>query len=73
MLHLYIRTISPELDTSSLLNVTQATTYQEFIVILRLTCDLGRIDILLETALMSQYLKAPRQDHLQQVVHIFAY
>ena len=64
---------SPELDTSVLLNVAQATTYQEFIGMLRWACELGRIDILLETALMSQYLAAPRHDHLEQVVRIFAY
>ena len=64
---------SPELDTSMLLNVAQATTYQEFIDMLRWVCELGRIDILLETALMSQYLAGPRHDHLEQVVRIFVY
>jgi hypothetical protein len=64
---------SPELDDSPLLNVSQATTYQEFIGMLRWACELGRVDILLETALMSQYLAAPRHDHLIEVVRIFSY
>ena len=64
---------SPELDTAALLNVTQTTTYQEFIVMLRWACELGRIGILLKTALMSQYLAAPRQNYLEQVLRIFAY
>ena len=36
---------SPELDTPLLLNVAQATTYQELIGMLRWACELGRIDL----------------------------
>lgn len=63
----------PEVDESELLNPELSTRYQEYIGMLRWACELGRIDILLETALMSQYLAAPREGHLQMVIHIFSY
>ena len=63
----------PELDITEMLKVEDATTYQEFIGMLRWACELGRIDILLETALMSQYLAAPRQGHLEKLFNIFSY
>ena len=40
---------------------------------LRFACKLGRIDVLLETALMSQYLVAPRKGHLDKLFNIFSY
>jgi hypothetical protein len=48
--------------------------YQEIIGCLRWAVELGRIiDILLETALMSQHLALPREGHLEQVLHIVGY
>ena len=35
--------------------------------------EIGRIDILLETSLMSAQLALPRIGHLEQVMHIFGY
>ena len=40
---------------------------------LRWACKLGRIDLLLETALMSQYLTAIRKGHLDKLLNIFSY
>ena len=40
---------------------------------MRWMCEIGRIDILHETALLSQYLAGPRWEHLQQAVNVFAY
>lgn len=40
---------------------------------LRWAVELGRVDILLEVALLSQYLANPRVGHLEQVYHIFGY
>ena len=34
---------------------------------------MGRVDILLEVSLLSQYQAAPREGHLEQLLHIFAY
>ena len=40
---------------------------------LRWAVELGRVDILLEVALLSQYLANPRKGHLDQVYHVFGY
>ena len=63
----------PELDASNLCDDNLTTIYQNLIGILRWTCELGRIDILHEVSLLSQYLAQPRIGHLQQAVNIFYY
>lgn len=40
---------------------------------LRWATEIGRVDVLLETSLLSQYQVAPRARHLEQALHIFAY
>ena len=47
--------------------------YQNLIGILRWMCELGRIDILHEVSILSQYLPQPCTGHLQQVINIFHY
>jgi hypothetical protein len=47
--------------------------YRQLIGILRWSVEIGRLDIYLETALLSQYLASPREGHLEAVYHIFAY
>ena len=63
----------PELDTSPELKAEGLQRYQELIGILRWAVELGRVDILLETALMSTHLALPRRGHLEQLHHIFGY
>ena len=63
----------PELDITSLLNDEETNVYQNLIGILRWLIELGRIDILLEVSLLSQYLASPRIGHLQQLFNIFRY
>jgi len=63
----------PELDISPLLDDAQANYYQNLIGILRWAVELGRIDIHVDVALLSSYLAQPRQGHLEQVFHVFAY
>jgi hypothetical protein len=41
--------------------------------VLRWMCELGRIDILVNVAMMSRFLAEPRRGHLEQVFHIFGY
>ena len=48
-------------------------TYQQLIDILRWAVELGRIDVQLEMALMSQYQPNPRNGHLESVYRIFHY
>ena len=40
---------------------------------LRWAVEIGRIDIFIETSLMSVHLALPRIGHLEQVIHIFRY
>ena len=63
----------PEIDTSRELDDKRGNYYQGLIGILRWMCELGRVDILVPVAMMSRYLAAPREGHLTQVFHLFAY
>ena len=59
--------ISPELDGAD------GDDYQSLIGILRWMVELGRTYICCEVSMMSSYLALPREGHLAQVFHIFAY
>ena len=63
----------PELDYSDLCSDELATLYMELIGMLRWMCELGRLDILYETAILSQYMASPRTGHLSQLLNIFKY
>jgi hypothetical protein len=63
----------PELDQSPELDARRITYYQGLIGVLRWMCELGRIDILVDVAMMSRFLVIPREGQLQQLFHIFAY
>lgn len=63
----------PELDTSPLLADDAVHYFQSQISILRWAVELGRIDIYIDTALLSQHLVQPRQGHLEAVYHIYSY
>ncbi len=63
----------PELDSSLELPPKQLNFYQGLVGTLRWICELGRIDIVMPTCLLASYLMAPRQGHLEQAIHVFAY
>ena len=63
----------PELDDTNYCNSDLLTVYQNLIGILRWICELGRLDILHEVSILSQYLAQPRIGHLQQTLNIFYY
>jgi hypothetical protein len=63
----------PELETSAELKADGIQYYQELIGVLRCAVELGRVDILLETALMSTHLALPRSGHSDQVYRMFGY
>lgn len=63
----------PELDMTPELGPELASRYMQLIGILRWATEIGRLDILLETALLSQYMAMPRRGHLNAVYHVFAY
>lgn len=63
----------PEVDSTALLDSKRANYFQGLIGVLRWICELGRLDILIDVALLSRFLAAPRAGHLEQALHIFAY
>ena len=63
----------PELDCSGELKADGLQWYQELIGCLRWAVELGRVDILLETSLLSKHLALPREGHLEQVLHMIGY
>ena len=63
----------PEMETSAELMSDGIQTYQELIGVLRWAVELGRVDILLEAALMATYMAMPREGHLQMLYRMFAY
>jgi hypothetical protein len=63
----------PELDGSPELDPKQANYFQGLIGVLRWTIELGRIDIMVAVSMLSRYLACPREGHLEEAIHIFAY
>eukprot|EP00970_Alexandrium_tamarense_P000827 scaffold95_cov108-Alexandrium_tamarense.AAC.12 len=62
-----------ELDTTDELPPDLVSRFQQLIGIGRWAVELGRIDIHLEIALMSQYQASPRYGHLEAMYTIFHY
>jgi hypothetical protein len=63
----------PELEISAELKADGLQYYQELIGVLRWSCEIGRVDILLEVSQMSSHLALPRIGHLEKLMHIFGY
>lgn len=63
----------PKVVTLLALDEKRVLYYQGLISILCWVCELGRINILVNMAMLLQFLAALRQGHLEQVFHIFAY
>jgi hypothetical protein len=64
---------TPELDVTTKLNKEDVAFYQELVGVLQWATEIGRVNILLEVALLSQYLANPREGHPEQLLHIFAF
>ena len=63
----------PEVNVSEELGPQEASYYHSLIGILHWIVELGRVDINCEVSMMSSHLALPREGHLQEVLHIFAY
>lgn len=63
----------PELDGTDFLDDENIEVYQSYIGILRWSVELGRIDLAQSCSLMARFTNAPRKDHLDKVLGIFAY
>ena len=64
---------TPEIDMSPELDESSSAYYQSLIGILRWIVEMGRIDIITEVSMLSSFVAMPREGHLNQVLHIFAY
>ena len=63
----------PEIDISDELDSEEAAYFQSLIGVLRWIVELGHIDICLEVSMLASHLALPREGHLNEVFHIFAY
>ena len=63
----------PETDVTPELSSQQDAYYQSLIGVLRWITELGRVDICMETSAMASMMASPRQGHLDQLFHMFAY
>ena len=63
----------PKLDASDPLDTQEALYYQSLIGILHWAVEMGRMDITTEVSIMSSFVAMPREGHLQQLYHLFAY
>ena len=64
---------APEMDVTAELKANGIQYFQELIGVLRWAREIGRVDILLETCLLSTNFASPCIGHLEQVFHIFGY
>jgi len=62
----------PELDYTPLIS-DAANYYQQLIGVLCWIIELGCLDIYIHTAMMSSHMMQPREGHLKELLHIFAY
>mmetsp|Transcript_12139 Transcript_12139/g.17505 ORF Transcript_12139/g.17505 Transcript_12139/m.17505 type:complete len:474 (-) Transcript_12139:35-1456(-) len=63
----------PELDESSFLSPDGVELYQSYVGTLRWAVELGRIDLTFATSLMARFAACPREGHMENIIHIFAY
>ena len=63
----------PELDVSPVLGEELRGRYLQLIGVLRWAIELGRVDILVEVSVLSQYQCNPREGHLATLYRIFWY
>ena len=63
----------PEIDITPELQGDDAAYYHSLIGVLRWIVELGRVDIDVEVSMMSSHLALPREGHLRELYHIFAY
>ena len=67
------RNYAPWLENSPELMADVVQKYQELIGQLIWAVDIRRLDILLETSLLSRYTTMPQVGYLEQAFHIFGY
>ena len=66
-------TYRPEIDVSPILGDKLSSRYLQLIGTLRWAIELGRIDIITEVSMLSQYQCSPREGYLDAVYRVFWY
>ena len=61
------------MDVTALLAPDAATYFQSVIGVMRWMVEIGRVDIATEVSLLSSYLAAPREGHMDAALHIMSY
>ena len=63
----------PELDVSQELKADRVQYYMELIGVLRWAVEIGQVNILYETPIMSTHLALSRVGHFEQMFRVFGY
>ena len=63
----------PELNRTPELEPEELQYFQKFIGMIRWDIAIGRVDILFEVSILSQYQALPWEGHLEKVLHILDY
>ena len=63
----------PEIYITPELGEADATYFHSLIGVLRWIVELGRVDINVEASMLSSHLAIPREGHMQELLHVFAY
>ena len=63
----------PEIDITPELGEEDTAYFHSLIGVLRLIVELGRVDINVEASMLSSHLEMPREGHMQELLHVFAY
>ena len=63
----------PKLDNSPLLDAAAADYFTCVIGVVRWCIEIRRIDICTKVSLLSAYLAAPREGHLEAALHVMSY
>ena len=63
----------PEVDITEELDTELHSLFMQMIGSSRWMCELGRLDILHETSILSSYMASPREGHLEKLYELFAY
>ena len=63
----------PEIDITPELRPTEAAYFQSLIGVLRWIVELGRGDLTMEVSALASMMAMPREGHLEQLFHMFAF
>ena len=63
----------PDIDITPELGEEDSAYFHSLIGVLRWIVELGRVEINVEASMLSSHLAMPREGHMQELLHVFAY